>query len=122
MSIICGTDLSESSAGALEVALALANQRDNKTVVLVHVVDPEAGGSPAEREESIDQARIELDAISEKDPNGRTETHAGPPDEILCGLAETEAAELIIIAARSTGGSLLSLGSTAEKTVQRTTV
>ena len=108
--------------GALDVALALANQRDNKTVVLVHVVDPEAGGSPAEREESIDQARSELDAISAKHPNVRTEMIAGPPDEILCGLAETEAAELIIIAARSTGGSLLRLGSTAEKTVQRTTV
>src|SRR5215468_1511148 len=103
MSIICGTDLSEASAGVLEVALALAQLRDNRTVVLVHVIDPELGGSPEEREEAIDKARALLDATSAKYPNVRAELVAGPPDETLCGFAETEGADLIVIAARSTG-------------------
>jgi len=122
MSIICGTDLSEGSAGALEVSLALAAQRDNKTVVLVHVIDPETGGSPEERDEAIEKARTELEAIAGRYPTVRAELVAGPPDETLCGYAETEGADLIVIAARSTGGSLLMLGSTAEKVIARTTV
>ncbi|HEV7556878.1 MAG TPA: universal stress protein [Kofleriaceae bacterium] len=122
MSIICGTDLSEASAGVLEVALALAAQRENKTVVLVHVIDPETGGSPEERDEAIEKARAALDAIATSYPTVRAELVAGPPDQTLCGFAETEGADLIVIAARSTGGSLLMLGSTAEKVIARTTV
>ena len=41
MAIICGTDFSAASAGALEVARALAFKRGDREVVLVHVVDSE---------------------------------------------------------------------------------
>ena len=53
MAIICGTDLSAASAGALEVACALAAQRGEHDVVLVHVTEDETG---------IETARIALDA------------------------------------------------------------
>ena len=42
MSIICGTDLSEASGGALDVALALGKLRGDKEIVLVHSPDEDA--------------------------------------------------------------------------------
>jgi nucleotide-binding universal stress UspA family protein len=124
MPILCGTDLSDASAGALDVACALAHQRGDNEVVLVHVIDPESGGTPEERDEAIERARVELDAIATRAaaPAVRPELVVGPPDETLCGLAETEGCDLIVIAARSTGGSLLRLGTTAEKVIARTSV
>src|SRR5262249_5955350 len=121
MPIICGTDLSEASAGALDVARALAAQRGDSEVVLIHVIDPEAGDGP-ERSEAIEKARAELDATSARltKPSVRTELVVGPPEESLCGFAETERSDLIVIAARSSEGSLL--GRTAEKIVQRSGV
>ena len=41
MPIICGSDLSPASTGALEVACALARQRGDAEVVLLHVVPDE---------------------------------------------------------------------------------
>jgi nucleotide-binding universal stress UspA family protein len=121
MAIICGTDLSEASAGALEVARALAAQAGESEVVLIHVIDPELGDGP-ERSDAIEKARGELEAIAARSstPSVRTELVVGPPEESLCGFAETERSELIVIAARSSEGSFL--GQTAEKIVQRSVV
>jgi nucleotide-binding universal stress UspA family protein len=124
--IICGSDLSEPSLDALEVARLLARQRGDAEVVLVHVLDEAAAGDEGpERDARLDQARRTLDdlAASHADaPRLRVELVVGPPDEVLTSLAETEGAELIVIASRSRGGSLLNLGTTAQRVVARAAV
>ncbi|MGN6104832.1 MAG: universal stress protein, partial [Kofleriaceae bacterium] len=126
MSIICGTDLSAASAGALDVALALAPLRGDREVVLVHIVDPELGGSPSAREAAFEQARAELDEQARgKAPPGvaiRCELLVGPPDKVLTELAAAEGSNLIVIAARSTSTSLLRLGTTTTKVIAHTSV
>lgn len=125
MSIICGTDLSAASAGALDVALALARLYGHREVVLAHVVDPELGGSVA-RERALDDARAVLDEQAARaHPGGpavRGELIVGPPDEAIVELAEAEGSELIVTAARSTSSSLLRLGTTTAKIIARASV
>jgi|MudIll2142460700_1097286.scaffolds.fasta_scaffold12369_3 nucleotide-binding universal stress UspA family protein len=126
MSIICGTDLSAASGGALEVAVALAEQRGDREVVLVHVVDPELGGTDAAREQALEDAQTTLDAQAAKyaKPNVkvRTQLVVGPAVETLVGLAETEHTDLLVIAARSTSSSLLRLGTTTAQVISRSRV
>ncbi len=126
MTILCGTDLSDASGGALDVALALAGQRGDHEIALVHVIDPESGGSPAEREELIDRGRNELEALVANRGGAitiKSELIVGPPHDTLVRYADTESCDLIVIAARSnSGGSLLRLGSTAEHVVARAQV
>lgn len=113
MAIICGTDLSAASDGALAVARALATQRGERDVVLVHVVDDEA---------AADRARQGLETQAAKAEGVRAELVVGPDAETLVGFAETEASDLIVIAASSKPGSLLRLGSTAERVIAITRV
>lgn len=126
MSIICGSDLSAASGGALEVAVALAEQRGDGEVVLVHVVDPDLGGSDAARERALEDAQAELDgqAATYTRPNVRIRVQlvVGPAAETLVGLAETEHAELLVIAARSTSRTLLTLGTTTAQIIARSQV
>lgn len=121
MSIICGTDLSAASGGALEVAVALAKQRGDAEVVLVYVLDPELGGAVAHEAEH-GEARTALDALAAQYATPgvtvRSELVIGPPAQTLVGLAETEHADLIVLAARSTQLSLLRLGTTTMQVVQ----
>jgi nucleotide-binding universal stress UspA family protein len=126
MSIICGTDLSVASAGALDVAIALARLYGHREVVLAHIIDPELGGSPPARERAFDDARNALDEQAARvrpgEPAVRTELIVGPPDTSLVELAETEGSELIVIRARSTSSSLLRLGTTTAKVIARASV
>jgi nucleotide-binding universal stress UspA family protein len=123
MSIICGTDLSAASGGALEVAIALAEQRKDNEVVLVHVVDPEVEGA---REQALEQAQRDLDAqaaqFAKPSVKVRTQLVVGPGAETLVGLAETEHTHLLVIAARSRDTSLLRLGTTTAQIIARSTV
>ncbi|MBL9018048.1 MAG: universal stress protein [Myxococcales bacterium] len=123
MSIICGTDLSAASAGALEVARALARQRGEDEVVLVHVMDP--AGSPGEREAAMEHARTQLDAqvaAATGGPAIRGELVIGAPEEALVSFAETEGSDLIVIASRSARTEKTQLGTTAAEVIARTTV
>lgn len=116
MPIICGTDLSAASAGALEVARAFAAQRGDDEVVLVYVVDDE---------DAAVEARTRLEAlISSAGPGPaiRGELVVGAADATLVSFAETEGSDLIVIASSSQPGSLLRLGSTAEKVIAHTRV
>jgi nucleotide-binding universal stress UspA family protein len=126
MSIICGTDLSPASSGALEVARALAAQRGDAEVVLVHVVDPEAAraGDEAELDEQreLDEQAAQVIAAHPAGPRVRTELVAGPPDVTLVQLAEAEGADLIIIAAHSRDAGDSRLGTTASQVIARTHV
>ena len=130
MSIICGTDLSEASGGALDVARALAGQRDDREVVLVHVVDPDAGdGEPGDAERTELRARLEAQAGARRATPGpaiRTELLTGPIEQTLVGVAEDQASDLLIIAAHSRVEhqvlGLARLGATAAKVIALTHV
>ena len=114
MTIICGTDLSPASAGALDVARALAAQRGDDEIVLLHVAD--TAGNELVREAALDKARADLDALvlaRPGTPTIRTELMTGEPDETLISFAETEGSDLIVIGP---------LGSTAKKLIARTHV
>jgi nucleotide-binding universal stress UspA family protein len=118
MSIICGTDLSDASAGALDVALALCKLRKDREVVLVHVADDNA------KELVLSTARKQLDAQAKSRAGYgtiRTELILGPADETLARFADTESSDLIVIAARSSGKDN-HLGSTANAIVSRADV
>jgi nucleotide-binding universal stress UspA family protein len=120
MSIICGTDLSSASSAALEVARALAAQRGDREVVLVHVLDSEP-----ETDAELDRLRARLDAQARTTgaPSVRPELIIGPPDETLAGFAETEGSDLIVIAAQSSRDRTAKrLGTTAAQVIARTHV
>jgi nucleotide-binding universal stress UspA family protein len=116
MSIVCGSDLSEASSGALEVARELAAQRGDRQVLLVHVVDEET---------DVARARAAVEAQAERAGAGPEIVSAvavGPADDALLSLAESENSDLIVIAASSKPGSLLRVGSTAEAVMVKTRV
>ena len=126
MSIICGTDLSAASGGALEVAVALATLEQEREVVLVHIVDPELGGTDAAREQALEDAQSQLDAQAARyatpQVTVRPQLVVGPAAETLVGLAETEHTDLLVIAARSTSSPMLRLGTTTTDIISRTHV
>jgi nucleotide-binding universal stress UspA family protein len=116
VAIICGTDLSAASSGALEVARALAAQRGDREVVLVHVVEDETDAA---------RGRAGIEAQAEKagaGPTIRSEVVVGPADDTLVSFAETEGSDLIVIASSSKPGSMLRIGSTAEAVIVKTRV
>ena len=111
MSIICGTDLSPRSVSALEVARALAAQRGEREVILVHVVDDE---------DKAAAARAALDAFAAAAPGTtpvRAELAVGTPEDSLQTFADTEGADLIVIAPSASPTSMFRLGSTAERLI-----
>jgi nucleotide-binding universal stress UspA family protein len=119
MPIICGTDLSEASSGALEVARALAAQRDDAEVVLVHAADPDLGDDAL----AARRRQLHAQAAAPGPVSVRIELNAGPADEILLSVADTEGADLVIVAAISQRDRLASrLGSTAAQLIARTHV
>ncbi|TMQ08474.1 MAG: hypothetical protein E6J90_08160 [Deltaproteobacteria bacterium] len=120
MSILCGTDLSDASRGALDVARALAAQRGDREIVLVHVADTE----PDDRELPALRARLDAQAAGATGPGPsvRPELAVGPADETLVHLAETLASDLIVIAAHSRGHGPSRLGTTAAHVIERTHV
>jgi nucleotide-binding universal stress UspA family protein len=107
MSIICGTDLSAASAGALEVARALAAQRGDREVILVHVADDETKAASA-------RAALDLQAAESPGVPVRAELMIGEVAERLMSFAETEGSDLIVLAASA--GSR-KLGAAAEKVI-----
>ena len=119
MAILCGTDLSAASGGALDVARALAARRGDEAVFLVHVADDNK--SPVE----LERTRASLDAIAAKQPAApavKPELIVGEVGEALTQFSETEGGELIVIAHHSTHGSVIRLGSTAAKIIQHASV
>ncbi len=124
MTIICGTDLSPASEGAVSVACALAALRDEQ-VVLVHVAD--YAGNETVRDRLIDEARVKLDASAAScGDRVRTELAvSSSPPQTLIGFAEAEGANLIVIAASSLHTShapVMRLGTTAAKLIATSSV
>jgi nucleotide-binding universal stress UspA family protein len=124
MSIICGTDLSQASRSALDVARALAAQRGDREIVLVHVVEGEPGDAPdlAEPRARV-AAQAHAHAHADDGPRVRVELITGPPDQALVSFAEAEGADLVVIAARSRAErDATRLGTTAANVIARTHV
>lgn len=96
MPILCGSDLSANSADALAAAIALAERRGDRELVLVHIAD--AG----EAHPAIAEAR---DALSHQSDEAvanvkiRIEVRSGATAETLADLAAAERADLIIVGA-----------------------
>ena len=113
MAILCGTDLSPASAGALEVARALGYQRGDREIVLVHVVEDQG---------EVADARPKVEALIEKGRSGppvRADVVVGSTPDALAKVAEAEGADLIVIASsRKTSR----IGSTAEAVISTTRV
>jgi nucleotide-binding universal stress UspA family protein len=118
MPIICGTDLSPASGGALEVAHALAGQRGDRELVLVHVAPADSPDLPELRRKLDAQARASVAT----GPAVRAELIIGPSDQALVQLAETLGASLIVIAAQSRSHPASRLGTTAAQVIARTHV
>ena len=125
--ILCGTDLSPASAGALDVAIAFAQRRGDTELVLLHALDPRGlapEGAPA-RARALEAARAALDAqalarAQAMDAGAlelRTELIVGPPDETIVALADSEGAALVVVTAHSQAHSLLRLGTTTAKVI-----
>ncbi|HEY6036547.1 MAG TPA: universal stress protein, partial [Kofleriaceae bacterium] len=112
MTIICGTDLSHASNGAMAVARSLAALRGEDEVVVVHVVDSDAEGEV----EHLRAALEDVIARAGEGPKLRPELVSGPPETALTSYAEAEGSELIVIAA-SSSDKTSTLGSTAAKII-----
>jgi len=133
--ILAGTDLSPSSDGALERAIALAVHHKAK-LVIVHAQADDApiqhvdndmlqqisDVSAAVRAEEARQLADRLAAIEALGVPTRLITKTGPPDEILAAAAVEHGAEVIVIGTHGhTGVSRFLLGSVASSTIRHAT-
>lgn len=126
MTIVCGTDLSESAASATRVAAIIA-QRLGAPLRLVHAVDvptadPKRGAQDTrELEKRLQEAseRLRTELAIDVEPLLRT----GPPDDTLVELARDLGARLVVVAALGPRRQhRWLLGSVAERVAQSSSV
>jgi nucleotide-binding universal stress UspA family protein len=116
MPIICGTDLSPASDGALDVACAIARLRGDDEVILVHVAGSDATESSRARLDA-QAARV---ASSPTALRVRAELVPGTIEDGLASFSDTEGADLIVIARSSDGNGRV--GSTANAIISHSHV
>jgi nucleotide-binding universal stress UspA family protein len=116
MPIICGTDLSPASNGALDVAVALAGMRGDDEVILVHVAGSDASDALRSRLDA-QAARVAGSPITVR---VRTEMVPGTIEDSLASFADTEGASLIVIARSGEGKA--KVGSTANAIISHSHV
>jgi nucleotide-binding universal stress UspA family protein len=126
MTIVCGTDFSEASDQATEVASRLAAKM-MQTLHLVHALDVPIARSDGDDDPILSFARAHLARRAEhlRRPGLRVEcqVRVGAPDEVLQTVAGEVSANLIVIGAlgqRRPG--TWQLGSHADRTAERTRV
>jgi len=125
MKIVCGTDLTSASNAALDVACALAIQRGDRELALVHGAEPDADtGDGAVVAEVHRRLVAQAAAHTSEVLTVRPELVNRAPDHALVEFAQTAGAELIVIAAQSGPGDdrPTRLGTTAAKVIARTHV
>ncbi len=130
--VLVATDFSESADGAVDWAAELARPHGAR-LVLVHasmppmpaVAAPEFVPLPPAAYEA-DRARVQVEltarveALREKGVLVEGAARSGLAVEVILDMAETEAADLIVVGTRGiTGAKRIFLGSTAAKVVRR---
>ncbi len=127
MAILCGTDFSESSAEAMDVAARLA-ARMNVPLHLVHALDvPVEARSEQQPDPIVRFAQEHLEQRAERlRPSGASvqcHVEVGAPDEVLRELGEELSAKLIVVGALGRRKpDTWQLGSHADRTAERTNV
>src|SRR5688572_18586701 len=127
MPILCGTDFSEASAEAMEVAARLAAKM-KLPLHLVHALDvPAAARGEQPQDPILTFAEEHLGRRAERlrRAGARIECHVkvGPPDEELRSLAQEISAKLIVVGALGRRKpDTWQLGSHADRTAERTHV
>jgi nucleotide-binding universal stress UspA family protein len=132
MPIVCGTDLQAGGAAAISAAAALAALREEHELIVVHIVAEEDAGSADDAARSLvgSDARVQLEAQVAKATQGfklsiRTDILIGPVVAGLISVADTEGAQVIVVAARSQPSPAVGasrLGSTAERVISAAAV
>ncbi len=124
MPILCGSDLSANSADALAAALALAERRGDRELILVHITDA-SDAHPA-----MDRARSTLEDLSARAAAAdnafanvriRLEVRSGDAAETLADVAAAEKADVVVVGAGAPG-SPDRLGSVANRLVEISSV
>jgi nucleotide-binding universal stress UspA family protein len=119
MTILCGTDFTESAAEALSVAAALAAKR-GEALLLAHVVQPQPA-DPVElftedlRKTYESQLNTDADALREKGITVGTKVVFGAPDLELIASAPEDTTLIVVGAGRHRAGTHWLIGSTAER-------
>jgi len=127
MAILCGTDFSEASNEAMEVASRLATKM-KLPLHLVHALDVPVEARSHEPNDPIltfAQAHLARRAERLQRSGARVECHVrvGPPDEVLRTLASELPAQLIVVGALGQRRpDTWQLGSHADRTAERTHV
>jgi nucleotide-binding universal stress UspA family protein len=103
MSILCGTDFSERSRNAADVAAHFA-ARTQVRLHLVHAVDSRAARLTGETENDAlaraeNELRREADLLRRTGAEVCTHIRVGPPDEVLLDIATESLATVIFVAA-----------------------
>jgi nucleotide-binding universal stress UspA family protein len=111
MTIVCGTDFSAASSGAVRAAAALARRFD-VPLVIAHAREeavPDARARLAEQERALRSAGIDA----------RAELVEGPADETLAREAQRLASSILVVAGTGRDGAdESSLGHVADRTAQ----
>lgn len=118
MPILCGSDFSAHSADALAAAVALAERRGDRELILVHIT------GAADAHPAMDQARSSLAEQSDQSVANvkiRVEVRSGDAAETLADVAAAERADLIVVGAGAPN-SPDRIGTVAGRLVERSTV
>jgi nucleotide-binding universal stress UspA family protein len=99
MPILCGTDMSPSSAAALTAAIALAERRGDRELVLVHIADAGLAGTAIDDTRNALLETTEMPARVAIRIEVQAGAAAGASAEALVALALKEKADLIILGA-----------------------
>lgn len=118
MPILCGSDFSAHSADALAAAIALAERRGDRELILVHIT------GAADAHPAMDQARSSLVDQSDHavaNVKIRVEVRSGDAAETLADVAAAERADVIVVGAGAPN-SPDRIGTVAGRLVERSTV
>ncbi len=115
--ILCGTDFSDAAREAGDVAAALTRALHGQ-LHLVHAVP--SGGEDAQKSQELQR---EVDRLrGDVALSIRGVMPSGDPEVALAALASSTGARLVVVGAMGAGRSMLQMGGTAERLVQRARV
>lgn len=122
--ILVPTDFSACSTTALNVAVALANDREEASVTVLHVVEPTVPSYDDDLGVLEPEAlRTELEALAaSRGHNVRidAEIRDGQPAEEILAYADKHGIDLIVMGTHGSGGIIdFLVGDTAEKVMRR---